>query len=517
MEWLHPGNELVGQATTVNENCALVMSGNTNLQWVRTEKHSLSLQFKGTIGSSKYNPRFRPFEDDVRTEPVFADDGEPQPEYDSLILRNPTFDTWCMTTALSDQANPANATYAKDVFARNTLALLGHPQLYYRWVNLYVNGLYWGAYLLTEKADTDTCKRRFGEGNYYVWKDGAGAVVGDGATISGSPCPATVWANLLAASAAVYTQANAAPPEDASTEYAAVETQMEVGSFIDYTLLHACLGNFDSLHNNGRVYREMPDGKFNWLAYDVEVGADAPALNRDCFSNWWPGGSRPSATSEARLLFDLSKHPKFAQRYGDRAWQICFMPTALQSRDEDGALAGDIPTDKAQARFQAAATEFDAIRLSESLRWGMGYRDVFSAAPRQTTGTPYAIGTNTTPNTGVFFAARRTILQTQLQNRGLLSSVPMPEVSLGANPNLWTLTAPTLADSETYYNAGGSPIEPDAAGTDTAGSLLAPGASVTLTAPFHLTVRVRSPLPNGTTDDTPFWSNLFDVQLPTHP
>ena len=521
MQWLFPNNEPPEFASLKSERCVLSMSGNTNLSWYRTQKHSLTVTFRREVGVAKYKPNFRPFADDARTPATFGDAGTDDPKYDSLILRNPTFDTWSMTDSQPD-AKPQNATYAKDAYARNTLATLGHPQLYYRWIHLYINGLYWGAHLLSEKADDDTCERRFGSGNYYVWKDAAGDVVGaDVAVPPATLKPSEVWADLLARGDAVLAKAGATPAQDATAEYAAVESIMDVEGFIDYVLLHVYLGNFDSLTNNGRVFRNMNGGKFQWLAYDVEVGADSINQNRDCFQSWWPATwSATPPKSEARLLYALSKHPKFAQRFGDRAWKLCFMPPALQTRAEDGLLTGTGPSGKAQALFQEAADEFEPFRLCESLRWGAGYNGIFAAAPRVTIGTPYAIGTDPLGPAGGFFNARRTTAQNQLQARGLLANMttkPMSTVTQAADTNTWIITAPSTSGSETYFNQNGAVIEPDGPNTSAVGTLLAPGQTATLTAPFHLIARTRIPLPAGTTDDTPYWSNLLDVQLPTHP
>ncbi len=508
-EWLHPENGLPVGASRANVHCSITMSGNTNLDWWRTEKHSLTLSFKRELGASKYDPKFKPFPQEL----------EVKPKYDNLILRNPTFDCWPVTTGLPSDTIPAQATYAKDVYARNTLTALGSPQLYHRWVHLYVNGLYWGAYMLTERADQDTCQRRFGAGDYYVWKDAKGEQVGD--NLPAQDTAAVVWAKLMTDGAAVRLKSTSVTPQDAASELAVVENEADLNSFVDYAVFHAFLGNFDAMTNNGRVYKKMPSGKFTWWAYDIEVGAAPNFLTRNCFTSyWWAESTAPKGplNSEARLLYDLTRYPKFAQRFGDRAWQLCLMPSNLQTRLSDGALTGDTSAGKAQTRFAAAAADFDAIRLSEALRWGAGYRGGSASSPLTTTGTPYVIGMDT-PLTypGGFLAARRTYFQSQLQSLGLLSTVPLPTLTAGSAPNTWILAAPTLAGSQTYYNADGIPADPDGPGLSTTGTLVVAGTPRTLTAPFHLTARVRSSVPAGTTDDTPLWSNLFDIELPLHP
>ncbi len=504
MEWLHPGNVIPTDANPKHTDCAITMSGNSNLDWYRTEKHSLSLHFKRELGASKYRPNFSIFPQSTITNLT----------YDSLILRNPTYDSWGMLSG-DAAASPLTATYAKDAFVRETLTQLNHLQLYYRWVHLYINGLYWGAYLLTEKADDDTCTRRFGGvGPYYVWKDAQGSPVGDSAGVPGYPTPQAMWTDLFTAADALYDQASAG--QAASAEYTPLDNMMEVDGFIDYTILHGYLGNFDSLTNNGRVYRDVHAlQKFCWLAYDVEVGADAGSLSRNCFNTWWSGGNRPAGRSEARLLWNLRSYPKFAQRFGDRAWNQFLMPAALQTLVADGIYTGDSSAGKVQQRFQAAADKFQAILLSESLRWGVGYAGQYAAAPRETTGTDYAVRSlipGNTLDTGGFFAARRPIFLAQLQAKGLFSTVPLPILAPGADAGTWTLTAPNVAGVTTYYSLDS--YDPDGPGLTIQGTELPAGTTLTLPSASQLMARCRTTPPVGAVDDTASWSNLISVSIP---
>ena len=422
MEWIHPGNAQPLGFPAPNINCTLSMSGNTNLQWVRTEKHSMTVSFSRAVsGVSKYDPNFAVFPQDTLTDAAIQ-------KFDTLILRNPTFDSWTMSATQGLTANPATNTYAKELFARDSMDALGHPQLFSRWVHLYINDLYWGAYLLSEKADDGTLDRRARTGgDYYVWKDSGTGVVGPDATsVPGQPIPSTVWNNLITASDAVAAVTSGEP----TAQWDAIRATFDLNSFIDYTLLHAYLGNSDAMTNNGRVYRQMPSGLFTWFIYDVEVGADNAALTQDCFAGWW-GSSNPT---EARMLRNLTNSSRFTQAFGDRAWRLCLMPTNLQNRAEDGFFTGDSVTGKAQVRFTAAAAAFEPIRLCEALRWGAGHSYTPPASPYTSNAAAVAFATTSAgspPVNGGFLAARRAAFKSQLEtlrqlNPGVNPALPPP-------------------------------------------------------------------------------------------
>ena len=432
-----------------------------------------------------------------------------------------------MTPQLSGAASPANATYAKEVFARDTMKGLGYPQLHTRWVQVFINGLYWGVYLLSEKAEEDTLQTRFGAGNYYVWKDGAGEVVGDDVAYSPTvPKPSIVWSNLVQTTETLAGNSLQNPATYDSATYLSVSAQMNVDQFIHYALLHAFLGNFDAMTNNGRCYKKLPGDPISWLCYDVEVGADANGLNRNCFSTWLSLPPRNGAAipqgplnTEARLLSNLMHHPPFRLQFADRAWRLCLMPQELRENGSvDGYLTGDHDDEGASGRFKAAAQSFSPYQLLESLRWGTGYLGWRSAQPFTSTmdSVNYAAGS---ASSGGFFQNRRAVFQSQLENLGLLPTVPMPSLVQGTNLNTWVLTAPAGADLTTYYNpGGGGALDPNGEGLTKLGLSLASGTSVTLTAPYLLTARTfRDDAANTSAEDTPYWSALLYVNLPTHP
>ena len=79
-------------------------------------------------------------------------------EFDSLVLRNPTHDSWLAVTP--DWRN--NARYVNDRWASETQRKMGYPSPHQRWIHLYLNGLYWGIYALSERPDESFMASYFG-------------------------------------------------------------------------------------------------------------------------------------------------------------------------------------------------------------------------------------------------------------------------------------------------------------------------------------------------------------------
>jgi hypothetical protein len=67
----------------------------------------------------------------------------------SLLLRHPTQDSWVVGSIWSN--GRAHAKYISDAFTASCLEELGHPAMKRRFVNVFLNGKYWGAYEAMEQ------------------------------------------------------------------------------------------------------------------------------------------------------------------------------------------------------------------------------------------------------------------------------------------------------------------------------------------------------------------------------
>jgi hypothetical protein len=101
-----------------------------------TPKHSLRLSFKKQYGPGKLD--FALFD--------FAD---PVAKFDQLVLRNGGNRIW----SYYDRDQRREADYVNDEWSRRTWLQMGHLTARGTYVHLYINGLYWGLYLTTERLD----------------------------------------------------------------------------------------------------------------------------------------------------------------------------------------------------------------------------------------------------------------------------------------------------------------------------------------------------------------------------
>ena len=116
---------------TFQINAALRMQGGVG-RYAGFEKHSFRFVFKAPYGPSKLDF------------PLFGDGATDS--FDTVTLRANFNDAWVW--------GQNQAQYIRDQFADETLLAMGEPASHGNYVQLYVNGLYWGLYNPTERPDT---------------------------------------------------------------------------------------------------------------------------------------------------------------------------------------------------------------------------------------------------------------------------------------------------------------------------------------------------------------------------
>ncbi len=132
-------------AQTFQINAALRMQGGVGRD-VGFEKHSFRFVFKAPYGPSKLDF------------PLFGDGATDS--FDTITLRANFNDAWVW--------GQNEAQYIRDQFADETLLAMGEPASHGNYVQLYVNGLYWGVYNPTERPDTSFAAAYLG-GNKDNW------------------------------------------------------------------------------------------------------------------------------------------------------------------------------------------------------------------------------------------------------------------------------------------------------------------------------------------------------------
>jgi hypothetical protein len=301
-------------------DCGIRIQGGWSRRPEESPKHSFRLLFK-----SKYGPARLEF-------PLFGEAGGR--EFDTLILRGGNNNTWLHWSGEERR----RADFIRDQWMRDTHRAMGYPAARGVFVHLYLNGLYWGLYNLTERPDaTFVAGRQGGSRKDYDSQKAEKAIEGD----------KVAWDKMLKL-------ANAGLGGEA--EYRAICEMLDMPAFIDFMILNLYGGNADwDRHSNWYAARRRnPPGRFQFLIWDGErslEAIDANVLDYD------------DDQSPPRLFQKLRANARFRAEFAERVQRHFFNGGALTA--EAGAR-----------RFQFWSDQLDAAVVAESARWGAYRRDV---------------------------------------------------------------------------------------------------------------------------------------------
>ncbi len=446
-EWLRPASvELIypdgseGFAT----NSGIRIQGHSS-RTPANPKHSFRLAFKPEFGPATL--RF----------PLFPD--TPVAENRNLVLHAGSQDGWSRGTG--------GSLYMRDYYGSNTQLALGQVAAHGIYVHLYVDGLYWGLYMLHELPGDWFSAFYFGgdHDEYDVFKD---ARLDDG--------DPTAWRTMHSlASASVGTDPG----------YAAIRQYLDVDNLIDYLITNHFIGSVQWADANWvAARRRLPGEGFRFFCFDSELSLRKPTQN----STHAGKQSTPTGLYRAMRVYN----PEFRMLFADHVQRHFF---------DDGALT----TPVAIARFQALAATLQGPIVAESARWGDARRPSRPfARDREWASELDRVLTTILP-------IRNTVVLDQYRRLGLYPSVEAPSFNqhggLVATGFALSMNAPA---GVIYYALDGSDPR-------LAGGAVAPGA-MQYTGPVEQTqpavgLDVKARVLSGTQ-----WSALeeavFTVQVP---
>ncbi len=372
------------------ENAGIRMQGAASRRPWTTPKHSFRILFKDEYGVGKLEY------------PLFI--GSHVDRFNTLVLRAGFNDAW---TICDERSASDNALYISDQWARDSHRDMGQLAASGRFVNLFLNGLYWGVYNLHERPDASFQSEHQGgadaDWDVICHKD---PYVVDG-TID-------TWNNL-------YSDTITNP-----LDYGKVLDNLNVVSLIDYMLLNLYNGTHDWMPNNWYAARRigLMQG-YQFFIWDAEM-----SFNSDNFTGI------DIANSPARLYSELRDSPDFRMLFADRAH------FAL-------ANGGALTKAASKARLQRLADEISNAIRGESARWG----DV-SRTP------PYTFENDWLPELSqmmMFLEDRDVVLLDQLRDANLFPSADPPAFAQhgGQVPFNFELTINTDR-GVAYYTLDGS-------------------------------------------------------------
>ena len=287
--WTRPASiELMGgpQTYDLTVDCGLRLHGGHGRLAEKNPKHSFRLVFK-----SQYGPKSLDY-------PLFGAD-EPQ-KFDQLVLRCHFGNSWQHW----DGGNRERAQYTRDVWARRMQRKIGRTSVNALYVNLFLNGMYWGIYNIAErvndqygkdhlggsKSDIDVVKIEEDGGNHHEASEGT----------------LDAWEQMVAT----------AKKASNAKSYEQLQTMLDIDNFIDYMLINQYAGNTDWAHHNWYAILRRGTGSqgFRFLCWDSEV----------IFENLYEsvleknnGSAYPTG-----IFQNLLKNKDFADRYGRRAQEL---------------------------------------------------------------------------------------------------------------------------------------------------------------------------------------------------
>ena len=406
-------------------------------------KNAFRLNFRAEYGASKLEF------------PLFPDTDVDS--FDTLALRSIWNYSW---TGDSGMSGASNADYLRDAFARDTVRDMGRLAPHGRGVQVYINGLYWGLYIMTERPTEDFAADHLGgrEEDYDVLEAPSGSgssTVMD--VVAGGQSGVDAWNRLFALAAGNL----------ASTQgYQDIQAYIDLPTMIDYMLMIYYVGSRDApvflgdsrTPRNFYVIRKRDlAAPFVIVPWDTEWALEQPTLNRVNVTN--------SVWNPHYLMDRLAENADFRVLLADRIYQHFYN-------------TGTLTRERTTSRYTDLADSIRGAIVGESARWG----DVKRAAQAYTR-EDWQREVDRLVNQ--YFSGRTQTVLSQLRNRGWYPSVEAPVFQIdgqdqhgGAAPTGAALAMVKSGGGTIWYTLDGSdPRIPGTAAATTDVTLVAESAA----------------------------------------
>ena len=325
VEWLSPEGE-----RGFNVDAGLRIHGNISRN---TPKQSFRLYFRGEYGPRVLAyPLFgpEPVTGQSRTTPgpIRAALAGQEQMYDRLVLRSGAQDSWQCSHFRWCPAG--EVVYVRDQLVRDLHGAMGQIVVQGRWVEVYLNGVYWGLYNLTERIDDAFLATHFDHDDWDVVVANTGR----------GPVENAAWEEF----ASWLIEADLS--EVAQYEQAA--QQLDIASFTSYVLLNLWAQNEDWLGENWIVVRPRggTDGRWRFFIWDAEATFGSTENTFDYAVN--------GDTLLGQVLASLLRNAQYRAYFAAQTEQY---------------LAGVLDTAAVRERLDALAAELRPAMAAEAARW----------------------------------------------------------------------------------------------------------------------------------------------------
>ncbi|MCP5526498.1 MAG: lamin tail domain-containing protein [Verrucomicrobiales bacterium] len=322
----------------LQEDCGLRIQGGSSTGPWKSYKLSMRTNFRSDYGVAWLD------------HPLFAD--SPVERFDILIIDAGLNYVWSYGGGSGPSEQRTKAKYLTDQYASDLQLACGDLAVHGRYVNVFVNGLYWGLHNLHEEPEAAFGSTYIGgdKEDYDVIKHTGNNVL-DG--------NAAAWNEMMQTA-----RAGLADPAN----YAALAALLDIPAFIDYMLVHFYIGNTDWPHHNWYALRRRAPGalwcfcKLGFGALPQEsVGEDRTGVN--------------NANTCAELYSLLRQNAEFRLLFADRAHRHFFNGGPYYVNPAAPAWDPAHPeNNRPAALYNQRVAEIDTALVAESARWGDNQR-----------------------------------------------------------------------------------------------------------------------------------------------
>jgi len=302
-------------------NCGVQNQGGTSIVNWKIPKQSMRLLFKGEYGSKKLNKK------------LFADSDI---ESINTLVVDGFLYSWVHNF---DRTQRITSLFFRDQLCSDMQNAMGGVSFHGIYVNLFINGLYWGLYDLHERPDEAFMEE------YY---DGEET---DFDIVKHNPY------TIVAGSNESYLKLLDVARSGLSTSESLKEIQkyLDLPAFIDYMILNFYLGNFDWAHQNYYAATNKTLGTgYKFYTWDAEHVMRYSNVDYDATTKNDIGGPTEIHTY-------LKKNSEYVMMFADAFYKHAF---------NNGALS----IENFRKKFLYRKNEIDLAVILESARWG-DYRE----------------------------------------------------------------------------------------------------------------------------------------------
>ncbi|MEM7367082.1 MAG: CotH kinase family protein [Bacteroidota bacterium] len=317
-------------ATSIQLNCGIRIHGGHSRLPEKSPKHSFKLLFR-----EEYGPKKLKYD-------LFG--GDATQEFNSLVLRAGFNQSWVHWSG----NQRSMAQYINDTWVKDTWRKMGHLAAHSKFVHLYVNGLYWGIYDVTERMDDDFMESYLSgeEEDFDVIKDYAEVVDGEG----------EAWSEMLRLAEEPDQFFLIQGKDETGQVDPDLQAYLDMQNLMDYMILNFYIGNQDWDHHNWAAVRNRlhPTAGFQFLPWDSErsfIGLNDRVVEEH-------NEGRPSY-----LYTQFRNNLYFRRQFAERV-RALLKPGGLLS--PDSVARG----------WRIRSEEIRLALIAESARWGDYRRDV---------------------------------------------------------------------------------------------------------------------------------------------